>query len=224
MDSVRGVPQDAHFFIAVCSRREHPPSPSFLFVQQGSNVLREREKHIESLQRELHEARDQYASLHRHHEALALHLEEQNQWALRTTAELEVACRHLTAAEATVVERTRWAQRLDAEVQDLQARLNLWRASRWTKLGRKLNLGPDLDQSPTKGDARWRQLEASAVGRILRRTAAGNPLTAAAYAGGDRSGVHRDLFSRLAPRSQIGRRHATRHNVGRHRYSQLEWP
>jgi hypothetical protein len=38
-------------------------------------------------------------------------------------------------------------------VEDLRARLSLWRASRWTKLGRKLNLGPDLDQSPDKGGA-----------------------------------------------------------------------
>jgi hypothetical protein len=49
-----------------------------------------------------------------------------------------------------VVERTLWAQRLAAEVEDLTTRLNLWRASRWTKLGRKLNLGPDLD---SKGGA-----------------------------------------------------------------------
>jgi len=66
-----------------------------------------------------------------------------------------------------VVERTLWAQdlaaRLAAQVEDMTARLNLWRSSRWTKLGRKLNLGPDLDQAsanqlpanqaPTKGDA-----------------------------------------------------------------------
>jgi len=49
-----------------------------------------------------------------------------------------------------VVERTLWAQRMAAQVEDLTARLNLWRASRWTKLGRKLNLGPDLD---SKGEA-----------------------------------------------------------------------
>jgi hypothetical protein len=57
-----------------------------------------------------------------------------------------------------VVERTLWAQRLAVQVEDFTARLNLWRSSRWTKLGRKLNLGPDLDQrllkqAPTKGDA-----------------------------------------------------------------------
>jgi septal ring factor EnvC (AmiA/AmiB activator) len=160
MDGVRGTARDAHFFLAVCSLREPPRSPAFLFVHEGSNVLREREKHIESLQQELREAREQFADLHRHHDELTLYLEKQNRWALKTGEELEAARRdlttviqHLNTAEATVIERTLWAQRLDAEVQDLSARLNLWRSSRWTKLGRKLNLGPDLDQSPTKSDS-----------------------------------------------------------------------
>lgn len=161
MDGVRGTPQEAHFFLAVCSLADRPPLPSFLFVHQGSNVLREREKHIESLQRELVDTRDQFTALHAAHDRLTVHMEEQNRWALRTSEELEAVRRDLvtvleklTAAEATVVERTLWAQRLAAQVEDLTkdltARLNLWRASRWTKLGRKLNLGPDLD---SKGDA-----------------------------------------------------------------------
>ncbi len=157
MDGVRGTPQQAHFFLAVCSLRKFPPSPGFLFVHQGSNVLREREKHVEILQRELSDAHEQFASLLRAHDELTVHTEEQTRWALRTGEELEAVRRDLvtvleklTAAEAMVVERTLWAQRMAAQVEDLTARLNLWRASRWTKLGRKLNLGPDLD---SKGDA-----------------------------------------------------------------------
>ena len=107
---------------------------------------------------------EQFAALHSAHDELTGYLEEQNRWALRTGEDLEAVRRDLallleklTTAEATVVERTLWAQRLAAQVEnlteDLTARLNRWRASRWTKLGRKLNLGPDLDQSPTKGDA-----------------------------------------------------------------------
>jgi SAM-dependent methyltransferase len=146
MDGARGTPQEAHFFLAICSLRDPPPPPGFLFVHQGSNVLREREKHIESLQQELHELRGLFAALRRDHE-------EKTRWALNTVEELEAVRRDFTTvlqnyavSEATVIERT-----LRAE--DLKARINLWRASRWTKLGRKLNLGPDLDQSPTKSDA-----------------------------------------------------------------------
>ena len=159
MDGVRGTPQEAHFFVAVCSLEDKPPLPSFLFVHQGSNVLREREKHVEILQRELSDAHEQFTALLRAHDELTVHTEEQTRWALRTGEELEAVRRDLvtvleklTAAEAMVVDRTLWAQRMAARVEDLTARLNLWRASRWTKLGRKLNLGPDLDQSPTKGD------------------------------------------------------------------------
>jgi hypothetical protein len=151
MDGTRGTARDAHFFLAVCSLQETPLLPAFLFVHEGSNVLREREKHIESLRQELREAHEQFAALHRHHDELTLHLERQNQWALRTGHDLTTALQHLNTAEATVVERTLWAQRLDAEVQNLSARLNLWRSSRWIKLSRKLNLGPDLDHSPIKG-------------------------------------------------------------------------
>ena len=157
IDSVRGTPQEAHFFLAVCSLRSLVTPPSFVFVHEASNVLREREKHIESLQRELSDTREQFAGLHRAHDQLTAHMEEQNRWALRTAQELEAARRDvatlvekLTVSETTVVERTLWAQRLAAQVEGLTARLNLWRASRWTKLGRKLNLGPDLD---SKGDA-----------------------------------------------------------------------
>jgi SAM-dependent methyltransferase len=204
MDGVRGVQREAHFFLAVCSHREPAPLPGFVFVHQGSNVLREREKHIQSLQESLSDTREQFNALHRKHDELTLHLEEQNRWTSKTTEELETARRELadvvqklSIAEATVIERTLWAQRLDGEIkelvsdvqklvsevnaqsavvqtltaevqrqaahsldletklarqrEDLEARLNYWRASRWTKLGRKLNLGPDLDQSPLKG-------------------------------------------------------------------------
>jgi ubiquinone/menaquinone biosynthesis C-methylase UbiE len=204
MDGARGVPEDAHFFLAVCSLRELAPPPAFIFVHQASNVLREREKHIQSLQESLSETREQFNALHRKHDQLTGHLEEQNRWTLKTTQELESARRELAdvvqkldVAEATVIERTLWAQSLNREIEvlvsdvqklasevhaqsavvqtltaevqrqaahsldletklerqreDLEARLNYWRASRWTKLGRKLNLGPDLDQSPLKG-------------------------------------------------------------------------
>ena len=42
-----------------------------------------------------------------------------------------------------VEERGAWGLRLQEEGRDLQQRLNLYRASRWVKLGRKVGLGPD---------------------------------------------------------------------------------
>jgi len=84
-------------------------------------------------------------------------LEEESQattdWALNTSQQLESKSRELAecvrlldAAETTVVERTLWAQRLEAERQKLIEQLNFIRASRWLKLGRKVGLGPELNQ------------------------------------------------------------------------------
>ena len=81
---------------------------------------------------------------------------EKANWALdterRLTAELEAkqnelveAVRLLDQAEATVEERTRWAQNLNQRLQSADAQLAMIRASRWIKLGRKAGLGPRFD-------------------------------------------------------------------------------
>jgi len=146
MDGVRGTPQEAHFFLGVCSLRKLPAPEGFLFVQQGSNVLREREKHIDSLTRELAEARAQFAELHRAHDELTHHLEEQNRWALRTVDELAAAGERIRVVQDELEDRTRWALDLDARVEKLTARLAMFEASRWVKLGRKLNAGPKFEE------------------------------------------------------------------------------
>ena len=77
-------------------------------------------------------------------------------WALdterRLTAELDAKCAELVEAvhlldqaEATVEERTRWAQDLDARVRTADAQLAMIRASRWVRMGGSAGLGPKLD-------------------------------------------------------------------------------
>lgn len=61
-------------------------------------------------------------------------------------AELARCVRLLDEAEAAVVERTLWAQRLDAQLRELENRLGAVRASRWMRLGRLLGLGPRLGE------------------------------------------------------------------------------
>ena len=95
------------------------------------------------------------------YEAKVLELEEENraktEWALDTEAryakELAAKCaelaecvRLLESAEQTVVERTLWAQRTEAEREKLAAILGTVRASRWIQLGRSIGLGPKLEQ------------------------------------------------------------------------------
>lgn len=61
--------------------------------------------------------------------------------------ELVEAVKLLDRAEATVIERTKWAQRLDAQLTAVQQ-------SRWVKIGRRLHLGPGLepDASQSSGE------------------------------------------------------------------------
>lgn len=137
MDGVRGKPEEAHFFLAICSLRDIADPRGFLFVHQGSNVLREREKHIASLTTELTEARAQFAALHGAHDEQTAHLKEQNQWAVRTSQELATAHQRIGQLQDELEDRTRWALKLDARVRKYEN-------SRWVKLGRKINCGPEF--------------------------------------------------------------------------------
>jgi hypothetical protein len=59
--------------------------------------------------------------------------------------ELLQTTRLLDRAEATVIERTEWAQRANAEAETLKAQLAQIRESRWVKLGRAFGVGPKID-------------------------------------------------------------------------------
>jgi SAM-dependent methyltransferase len=171
-----GDPETANFFIGVCSSAPLPPLPGFLYAPRVANLLREREQHIRLLEQELTQVRtwlDQTTADRNHlqlqlesEQARALHiiteLNEENrrktEWALeidqRLTAEIEQrtqqlaeAVRLLDTAEATVIERTDWARRLDAELQETIAQLEMVRQSRWLKLGRQLGLGPQVKEA-----------------------------------------------------------------------------
>jgi hypothetical protein len=45
-------------------------------------------------------------------------------------------------AEVTIEERTKWAQGLQAEIENLRAQLESIRGSRWVRLGRSIGMGP----------------------------------------------------------------------------------
>lgn len=91
-------------------------------------------------------------------DALNVEVKKNAEWAIETNRKLE---RHLKEhrehlaehaetvklldkAEATVVERSKWAQRMSTEADELRGRLEQVRRSRWVKLGRAAGLGPEL--------------------------------------------------------------------------------
>jgi aspartyl/asparaginyl-tRNA synthetase len=84
-------------------------------------------------------------------------IRRQSEWAIeldrRIAGEVkqrEEAVRLLDIAETTVIERTDWAKRLDAQLQDTMAQLEMVRQSRWLKLGRQLGLGPRVKEAAAK--------------------------------------------------------------------------
>lgn len=116
---------------------------------------------VDAASRRIVDLQNEAEALTNAYEAKIIELQEENraktQWALDTEARfsqaLEAKCRELfecvqllEKAETTVEERTRWAQRLEAQREELAARLDLVRASRWLKLGRRLGIGPVLNQ------------------------------------------------------------------------------
>ena len=103
VDSGAPVPDESHFFVAVCAHRPQLGNPTFVYVPRVANVLRERELHIAKLEKELAD-KDQWlaetqrdlAEFDREHKKLMEmfqaqkeELERSNAWAAALNTELE---------------------------------------------------------------------------------------------------------------------------------------
>ncbi len=115
----------AHFYLAVCSLSPIPPL-SFVYVPKSGNMLRERENHIASLQSELQQARaehrrllDNYRDLEKDFNLRARWAEELDDRIVLLTSDRDLLIDQLHHEEAEVLNRTEWAGRLEADIQDL---------------------------------------------------------------------------------------------------------
>lgn len=98
-------PDEAHFFLAVCSALPQFGSPAFVFVPASGNVLREREKHIGLLEGELAKKTAWLEQTKGELEKMAaINAEEQRK-----------AQEALDRMEREVEEKTAWARQLDVE-------------------------------------------------------------------------------------------------------------
>ena len=109
VDETGSAPEDSHFFLAVCASRPQTGAPTFVYVPRVANVLRERERHIALLEREL---------------------ETKNQWLNRATTELAQLNEDHQAVLAQFrkqitesEERARWAERLSLDLEERGARI-----------------------------------------------------------------------------------------------------
>jgi ubiquinone/menaquinone biosynthesis C-methylase UbiE len=166
LETITGAASDAHFFLAVCSERPLDDLRNFVYVPAATNLLRTREHHIDILQREIenlklsidalknslataHGERDKMIAMFDEQEHL---LAERTEWAQRMdhefnqkVAHLKIVMAELDANKRLAIERTQWAQQLEAELQKAYERMREARDSRWLRLGRKLNFGPQIE-------------------------------------------------------------------------------
>jgi SAM-dependent methyltransferase len=130
--------------------------------RQQTRELEERNTWAQRLDQELKSAgerifalQNEIAELAAGYQAQVARMEQEDQikteWARKASADLEAKCQELAhcvrlldTAEATVRERTIWAQNADLARERLQAQMEMVRASRWLKLGRHAGLGPDV--------------------------------------------------------------------------------
>jgi SAM-dependent methyltransferase len=116
--------------------------------------LNERSARIETLQEELAQEQESARQMAEGYQFQVNELEEDVQekigWARDAEARLDaeiadkkLALDALHRTETERDERTEWALGLQRQAQALEARLALYRGSRWVKLGRKIGLGPE---------------------------------------------------------------------------------
>ncbi len=157
------APAEAHFFLALCSAAPLRHIPALVYIPSTANVLRERERHIEMLEEEREQLRSEKHDLINMFRSQTAELEKSNAWALGLQDDLRTAQRRIVQLQASEFERTAWALRLQGELTEcarlldqarrklveldtLRNRLAMIRESRWVKLGRKLNIGPEIPQ------------------------------------------------------------------------------
>ena len=141
LETVDQAPDEAHFFLAVCSQRPLHGSQAFVYLPSSANLLREREKHIGLLQGEVNKrdewlaaARvelDKFDAVQESAKRTIAQLEQENadkeNWArldgelAGVRAEREKCIQLLEDSEKRVTERTDWAQRLDGELAGVRA-------------------------------------------------------------------------------------------------------
>jgi ubiquinone/menaquinone biosynthesis C-methylase UbiE len=183
MERSEAKPEEAHFFVAVCSNRPQFGSPAFVYVPAAGNVLRDRELHIAKLNQELErksawldevqtelrimtELRlaDQQAQ-QQAIDRLEADLAEKIAWAEKAVRDGEADAARL---EAELDERLEWVKKVEADLQqavDEIARLEQHSQSELAKAGTIID---ELEQRVTER-TQWAQSLDSEVNELRAR-------------------------------------------------------
>ncbi len=105
VDAGEPAPDESHFFVAVCAHRPQMGNPTFVYVPRAANVLRERERHILLLEKELatknewlDKVQRDLAEFDREHQKLLAMFREQKEALERSNRWAEELNREVTGA------------------------------------------------------------------------------------------------------------------------------
>ena len=150
-------PENAHFFLAVCSKQPQHGPPAFVFLPSGGNVLRERERHVKALLKQVHELEQHILALQEQVRELEQENTERTRWAQELNMELESVrvdrtklIERLDETEQRVIERSEWAMSLDCELKETQQHLASVRRSLVFRISRRIGLirDPKTEDEP----------------------------------------------------------------------------
>lgn len=152
VDSAASAPEESHFFVAVCANRSQVGNPTFVYVPRAANVLRERERHIGLLDREvsqkndwLETAKSELARLQREHERQTEELNRSNMWAEGLNLELQARRARISELQEELAREQQNAREVAegyaAKVRDLES--DIREKTRWA-IDVETNLKADI--------------------------------------------------------------------------------
>jgi SAM-dependent methyltransferase len=131
VDAAEPVPDESHFFVAVCAHRPQIGSPTFVYVPRTANVLRERERHIAKLEEELatkdewlDKAQLDLAEFDREHQKLLAMFREQKEELEKSNRWAEELNQDLAARGARIAELQEELARDQENARQMAARYN----------------------------------------------------------------------------------------------------
>ena len=139
LEETSSHPEEAHFFVAVCSAEPLYGSPAFVYLPTAGNVLHEREQHIDLLLSEVGRKQELLKELGQEMRRLQGEHREQQQQARQAIEKLE----------GENERKTVWVKQLDEKLAHYEQHLE--ETTQWA-----LNLQNDLN----RGVENYRQLEA----------------------------------------------------------------
>lgn len=116
--------------------------------EEAQTVVAAYEERLKTVEAEAAEqlrwAQETEAQLNQQTQELASHIQKLDSEIGRAASQLSEYQKKLDETEAVVIERTQWAQREQAQREELEAKLSAVEASRWMKMGKAFGLGPKL--------------------------------------------------------------------------------